>query len=154
MDYNKRNNTIDVTWTPFTPVITAESGAWSNYTATGKYRVINKILEVSFKVVFTGTSSSANSLLISIPSGFTIDTSVLMGGSSWDTDPVGLVIMGDSGTVSGVPGIINTRTSTKVLVKYTVSSGGYITAPGLSNTTPWTWTTQDDVVGRFTVPVI
>lgn len=151
---NGKEPIVSTSWTAYTPLITTESGAWSNYTITANYRIINKMLEVSFRLLFTGTSSAANGLYISIPSGLTIDTNALKGSANWDTDPVGLVIIGDSGTVSGVPGILNTRTSTKVLVKYNTSAGGYITSPGLTNTTPWTWTTQDDIVGRFTVPII
>lgn len=147
---------IDFTdWTTYTPVITAESGAWSNYTATGRYRISDRQMDVQFKVQFTGTSSAASGIYVGLPSGITIDTSKMAGGGSWDTDAIGFGIMGDSGVISGVPCTINTRDSGRVLAKYyNAAAGSYLTAVGIDNTLPWVWTTQDTISGNFSVPIV
>lgn len=142
-------------WTSYTPVITSESGAWSSYTATGRYRIVSKMLTVSFRVIFTGNSSAADALYVSLPSGLTMDSTVMTGGAGWDTDQVGFAILGDSGTISGVPAIITTRTNQKILVKYyNAAAASYLTCPGLNNTAPWTWAINDTVDGQFVVPIL
>lgn len=152
---NTWSKSAEVTdWTSFTPVITSESGTWSNYTATGKYKIIDKMMTVTFRVIFSNTPTAADALYVSLPPGMTMNTTVMTGGGGWDTDQVGVAILGDSGTVSGVPAIITTRTNQKVLVKYyNAAASSYLTCPGLSNTAPWTWTINDTVDGQFTVPI-
>lgn len=142
-------------WTAYTPVVTSESGGWTNYTATGKYKVVDKILSVFFRIAFTGTSAAASQLNVSLPSGLTMDASVMTGGAGWDIDQVGFGTSGDSGVISGVPVMIYTRTTQKVVVKYyNAAAGSYLTTVNLSNTLPWTWTTQDTVDGQFTAPIL
>lgn len=142
-------------WTSYTPIVTSESGGWTNYTATGRYRIIDKMLTVSFRIIFSTTSSAASALYVNLPSGLTMNAAVMTGGAGWDTDHVGFGLLGDSGTVSGVPAIITTRTTQKILVKYyNAAAGSYLTTPGLDNTTPWTWTWQDTIDGQFTVPIV
>lgn len=150
-----RGDTDVTAWTAYTPVVTSESGGWTNYTATGSYKVMDKMLSVFFRIYFNDISAAASALYISLPSGLTMNASVMTGGASWDTDMVGFGLLGDSGTISGVPAIINTRTTTKVLVKYyNAAAGSYLTTITISNTAPWTWTTQDTVDGQFTVPIL
>ena len=142
-------------WKSYTPIISSESGSWSNVTLTGFHRTVNGMLEVSFKVAFTGATTIVSQMYISIPPGLTMDTTNMAGGGGFDTDPAGFAILGDTGVISGVPGIINTRTSTKVLVKYTDDDdAGKIVGKLLSNVNPWTWANGDTVLGRFTVPVV
>lgn len=142
-------------WIPYTPVITSESGGWTNYTATGNYRVVNDILEVNFKVIFSGASTTASQMHISLPSGYTIDSAVLLGGSGWDSDTVGTVILNDTGTIGGVPGTVNTRTTTTVSVKYfDDDAAGYNKSKPLSQSTPWSWANGDSIVGRFSAPIV
>lgn len=146
-------NFID--WTSYTPVVTSETGTWTNYTATGRYRIVDKMLTVSFRVAFTGATAAADAMYVSIPSGLTMNASVMTGGASWDTDLVGFGILGDSGTISGVPALITTKSTQRVLVKYyNAAAIAYLTCPGLSNTAPWSWTTSDTVDGQFTVPIL
>ncbi len=148
-------NAFGARWKPYTPVLTSQSGTWTNATLTGLYRVINKMLEVSFKIAFTGVSTTASNMYISLPAGLTIDVAGLAGGGGWDTDPAGFAILGDNGVVSGVPGIINVRTSTTVLVKYTDDNdAGEIIGKTISNTAPWTWASIDTVSGQFSVPIL
>lgn len=142
-------------WASYTPVVTAESGGWTNYTVTGRYRIVAKMLTVSFRVKFSTDSAAASGLYISLPSGLTMNTAVMTGEAAWDADLVGFGILGDSGTISGVPAILYTRTSQNVLVKYyNAAAGSYLTSVQLSNTAPWTWTWQDTIDGQFTVPII
>lgn len=142
-------------WTAYTPVVTSESGGWTNYTATGRYRIVDRMLTVSFRVIFSTTSAAASGLYVSLPSGLTMNAAVMTGGASWDTDLVGFGILGDSGTISGVPAIIYTRTTQKVLVKYyNTVAASYLTSVQLSATAPWTWTWQDTVDGQFTAPIL
>lgn len=142
-------------WTAYTPIVTSESGGWTNYTATGRYRIVDRMLTVSFRVIFSTTSATASGLYVSLPSGLTMNADVMTSQAGWDTDLVGFGLLGDSGTISGVPAIINTRTTQKVLVKYyNTVAASYLTAPGLSNASPWTWTWQDTVDGQFTVPIV
>ena len=91
---------------------------------------------------------------ISLPTGFTMDTNSMAGGGGWDRDPAGFAILEDSGVIGGIPGIINTRTSTKILVKYTDDDdAGKLVGRVFSNSAPWIWASSDTVTGRFTVPV-
>lgn len=144
-----------VAWTSYTPIVTSESGGWTNYTVTGRYRIIDKMLTVSFRVIFSNPSTAADGIYVSLPSGLTMNATVMTGGASWDTDHVGFGLLGDSGVISGVPAIITTRTNQKVLVKYyNAAATAYLTCPGLSNATPWTWTWQDTIDGQFTVPIV
>ena len=153
------NSTYPITftngdWQSYTPTISSESGSWTNVALTGFYKVFNGDMEVSFKVIFSGATSTVSAMYVSLPSGYTMNTAVMAGGGSWDTDPAGFAILGDTGTISGVPGIVNTRTNKTVLVKYTDDDdGGKIVGRLLSDTAPWTWANGDTVVGRFTVPV-
>lgn len=142
-------------WTSYTPVVTSESGGWTNYTVTGRYRIVAKMLTVSFRVIFSTTSAVASGLYISLPSGLTMNTAVMPGGGGWDTDFVGNALLGDSGTISGVPALLYTRTSQKVLVKfYYAPAPNYLTTNELNQSSPWTWTWQDTIDGQFTVPIV
>lgn len=141
-------------WQSYTPVISSEAGGWTNVTLTGFFRVINKMLEVSFKVAFTGTSATVGQMFVSLPSGLTIDTAVLAAGGGFDTDPVGIGILSDSGTADGIPATIHTRTSTKIMVKYYDTSGAFALGASLTQALPFTWANVDNVVGKYTVPII
>lgn len=142
-------------WTSYTPAITSESGGWTNYTATGSYRILNRMLTVFFRVIFTNPSAAASGLYVSLPSGLTMAAAVMTGQAGWDTDFVGNALLGDNGVVSGVPALLYTRTSQKVLVKYyNAAAGAHLTSISLTNTAPWTWTTNDTIDAQFTVPII
>ncbi len=141
-------------WQSYTPVISSTTGGWTNVTLTGFFRVINKMLEVSFKVSFSGATATVSAMFISLPSGLTINTAVLAGGGGWDTDTVGQAIFGDAGTASGIPAIINTRTSTKVLVKYQNDAGSHIRTLPPTQAAPFVWANTDSITGRFTVPIV
>lgn len=67
-------------WTSFTP-----TGTWTtNTTYTGKYRRVGQDMEVQYKLAFAG-APNATSLLLNLPTGFTIDTSVTLDSSSQST---------------------------------------------------------------------
>lgn len=143
-----------IAWASFTPVISSGTGGWTNVTLTGFFRVINKMLEVSFKVAFTGASATVSQMFVSLPSGLTIDTAVLAAGGGFDTDPVGIGILSDSGTTSGIPATIHTRTSTKIMIKYYDTSGSFAKGAQLTQALPFVWANVDNVVGKYTVPIV
>lgn len=144
----------DTGWVSYTPTITSESGGWTNLAVTkARYRVTNGIMQGSFLLTFSGGSAAASQLYLSIPTGYTMDTANMAGGAGWDSDRVGSGIFGDSGTYSGAPLTVRTRSTTKLLLGYYATNAGNTLGTGLTEAAPITWAVNDTIEAEFKFPV-
>ena len=130
-------------WQDYTP-----TGSWTtNTTYYGKYRRVGDSMEVKITVLQSGAASGSLGL-ISLPSGFTVDTSKLPNNGSQ------IVILGtarvDDAGVLTYPGVVQYGTTTQVQVYYITSSDTY---GGINATTPFTWGNGDSVTLEFAVPI-
>lgn len=61
-------------WQSYTPVVSADSGTLTNYTATGRWRQVGDSIEVEARLEFTGAVGTWAGPIFSLPSGFSFDT--------------------------------------------------------------------------------
>lgn len=60
-------------WSTYTPTVTCGSGAANPtaYTATGRYQIIGKSLDVNVHITITTNGACATSLIVSLPNSYT-----------------------------------------------------------------------------------
>ena len=130
-------------WQSYTP-----TGSWANTTYTGKYRRVGSQMEVYARATLTGTPT-ATILTFSIPSGFTIDTSVLLG-----TVANNAVLLGSATGRQGSGGFrlaVNYSSTTTVSITYQSTTAA--AASGVTSTVPVSWVSADWIEAAFTVPI-
>lgn len=125
--------------------------SWSGtgMTTTCQYRRIGDSIQERVAIVPGSGALSGGALTVSVPSGLTINTGALAGGSG---TPVGGWLGYHNATLATYLGNVNVNTTTNVTLSYNASggSGSYL----VSTTNPATWaTTSDEVAVDFTVPV-
>lgn len=136
-------------WVSYTP-----TGNWvSNTTFSGFWRRVGESMHVRGRAVLTGAPTSAV-FSYSIPSGYTINDSVMPGGST-STNPIGIAMAYDDSGGSGysrIEGIVVRNSSTSVTVA--MLAGGtdeYTTQVDQAN--PFTFASGDVVAVEFSVPI-
>jgi hypothetical protein len=80
------------TWTNYTPVVTAQTGSPTTYTASGRYFQYGKFCTVTNTINVTNIGTAAGNLFTTLP--FTAGSSNNFSGSVKETD-----VNGDGGTV-------------------------------------------------------
>lgn len=135
-------------WTSYTPTLTWTSGISSN---VAKYRRVGGMLEVSGHIVTSGAVTAAT-LNVSLPSGMTIDTSIInsIGG---ENGTLGLFSALDTGTNIYEGRVTYNNTSTIGLGTHNVT-GTYSTPSGVTNAVPFTWGATDELTYNFSVPIL
>jgi hypothetical protein len=138
-------------WVSFTP---ANTGSWTaNTTYTGKYRRVGNMMEVQVKAATSGAPSASTALLFNLPSGVTIDTSVLINSTSQDS------ILGQAYIITGsqgraLPAIVRYNSTTNVKIRYMddqtygVNDGGDVT-----DNSNGIFGAGDYVTAKFSVPI-
>ena len=131
---------------------TSLGGAWTSYTPTWtnltigngtndfKYKQINKTVFVRF--VFTRGSTTTMS---SAPT-FTLPVTASSGNSA--SAFLGTGTLQDTGTETYV-GMLRIGTTTTANIRVLNAGGTYGVSSAIDNTTPFTWTTNDQICGDF-----
>ena len=127
-------------WQTYTPTSTFTT---NSNTPTGRYRRVGDSMEVEIRQSFTGTPNSTT-FTISLPSGFTIDTTKIV-------DPsVGGSIFGAMTAFDGA----NAYTGNAVYASTTTLRGyGPSNVANWTQAVPFAFGTGDVIEGRFTVPI-
>lgn len=130
----------------FTP-----TGSWStNTTYTGFWTRRGIWCDFDMKLALSGAPTSA-SLTINLP--FTIDTSLLSGGTETGNQTLGPVAILDSGTTEYV-GVVGYNTTTSVGIFASRADSTYTnTADAVTQAIPMTFATGDRVHVRLSVPI-
>mgnify|MGYP003645180807 CR=1 FL=1 len=128
-------------WVSYTPTF-----GMTNQTTTGKWRRVGDQMEVQFYVDFSSSSSGTPS--ISIPSGYTIDSSKL---TDTGTRNIGTAAMNETGQFELVVRYGSSTTGTLIALG---SSGTYVNEPGLvTGTVPVTIASTSYITGQMSVPI-
>jgi len=136
-----------ISWTP--------TGSWTtNATYSGFYRRIGSSAEFTVKIALAGAPTGGNLAAVNLPTGMTINTSVLSIPAGGDTAFVGSVNFTDSGVASyvGVVAVIN-GTTTSVRPYWTDDSAIGIQVFTTSASAPFVWGSADYLTLNFTVPI-
>ena len=130
-------------WVSYTPTINWTAGVGL---IVGRYRRVGDSLHAQVYIPITGAVTAAQ-LYVSIPTGFTIDSTKLAG-------PIGFNQTNPNGTWTAIRtgvaiynGVVAAITSTQVWL--TVNGNGNV----LTNTIPATWANNDYISCEFFVPV-
>lgn len=133
-------------WTSF-----SVTGTWtSNTTYTGFYNIQGKNLLIRVGLILSGAPNSAV-LSVSVPSGFTLDTSKMTNttddslGQSF-IDVGGTPTMGITGIASGNP--------TQIVPSYFAVASGLITLDQITDTAPVTFGTGNYISFGISIPIL
>jgi hypothetical protein len=142
--------------TSFTPTITNATGGITNYTATGKYRQVGDVLEVSGVIKFSAASAAFTDVNIVLPNSYTVDTSKIPSTGVSDFS-VGDGAIYDSGLLLLPAKVYYVNTTSMNLRFYKTASGTNPVNVGasdvISNTAPITFGASDTISFNFKVPV-
>lgn len=133
-------------WQSYTPTISTPSGSVTNYSSSAKYRRVGDSMEINGIITFSSTSAAFTGIVVSVPSGFTIDSNKAISfryGS-------GTVL--DAGVALYPLEVIQYTTTTVILYIENVT-GTYGTDNNITNTAPITFNTNDSISFIFTVPI-
>lgn len=136
-------------WISFTP-----TGSWNtNTTYTGYYRRVGDSADISIRASLSGAPNNT-SLTINMPTGLTIDTTKMAGGSAQPIAGVGYVVAASNTYV----GVLLGNNATSVLVRYAQTLTGAnpvgVVTNNLNATTPATFASGDAVTFNFKVPIV
>ena len=147
-----RAGELFLTYESYTP-----TGAWTtNTTYDGTFRVIGDTLESIVSVQLSGaptTTSTDGKLQISLPPGFSIDTSKL---SAENRVPLGNATLFDSLGNWYAASVVwyNTLDDNEVEIVYHTISSNLVTVTAVTDTAPFAWGSGDKVDLHYSVPII
>jgi hypothetical protein len=127
-------------WQSYTPT---SSFTTNSNTPTGRYRQVGESMEVEIRQSFTGAPDTVT-FSISIPSGFTIDTTKLVDPSTGGSVLGSMVAFNGADAYSGSAVYNNTTT---------VRGYGPNGTAAFTQAVPFTLGSGDVIEGRFTVPI-
>jgi hypothetical protein len=127
-------------WVPYTPTITTSSGTITNYVLTSNYRRVGDSLEVTGRLLFTGSAGTWNVPYVTLPPGLAIDSSKVNSTTS-DGGLLGISSALDSG--SQVFNGNNCYYSDTLRVRVGVFGG----------TVPFSFGINDEITWTFIVPI-
>lgn len=137
----------------YTPVVTTSTGTITNYTATGKWHQEGQFLVGQVKLTFSSTTGTWTGPTISIPSGYTIDTSKLI----YANPDIGKVTALDTGVKAYQGGRVAVLSTTTILLESiaVVIHTGAAPAEGsnFSGSSPFTFNAGDFIEATYKVPV-
>jgi hypothetical protein len=98
---------LDTAWATYTPTVTANSGSFTAYTATGRYKDIGKTRHISVDINVTTVGTAAVSANVTLPSGTTAAHAQSLSATNFtDATPgVGYTTSGASVIVFAPPGL-------------------------------------------------
>lgn len=133
-------------WVSFTP-----TGSWTtNTTYTGKWRRVGDSMEIETNLLLAG-APTATSLLVNLPSGFSIDTSKLTN-TSFKTSIFGQARITDATGVNRTIGDVAYNSATSIMVYYLISASN---AEGqVTQAAPFTFAASDEINMVYRVPIL
>ena len=140
----------------FTPTITHSTGGITNYGVSAKKYQVGKYLHVEGLITFTGASASFGSLVVSLPSGLSIDTSVIAS-TAVGREAFGWTKFLDDGVAHYELGAVVYSSTTGVELFAPSVSTHTGTAPvglsAISNSFPFTFGANDTIKFSYKVPI-
>lgn len=137
-------------WVDYTP-----TGRWTtNATYTGKWRRVGDTMECQAYITLSGAPAGAGGLFVSIPDGFTIDSTKLAGASG-TIQNLGSAYCQDNG-VDAFPGIAAYFDSTTVLLlslEEQNETTNDVRVNSINQTQPFTFASGDIVHAKWSVPI-
>ena len=135
-------------WQPFTP-----TGSWTTNTLYfGNWRRLGDSIEVQIFVRLTG-APNATSLTVNLPSGFSIDgNKVPYGVYGYNSQRLGTGRIHDAGTAF-FDASVQAISSTSVQLQLLNVANTYSLLGPVTNTTPMTWASGDDINFSYIVPI-
>lgn len=127
-------------WTSYTPTL----GWGGSVTPTGRWRRVGDSMECEIRIAVSAGGPTAVNCTVSLPSGYTIDSTKLTDPSSGGSN-LGFAEANDSGTSHLGKVVYNTSTT----VRFTGDDG----AGSWTDLIPFTFSAGDSVYARFTVPI-
>lgn len=126
-------------WTSFTP-------SWTNLTVgngaqTFNYAQVNDVVHVQFRLTIGSTTSIGAGPYFVLP--------VTPTAGYVDYHALGELSLYDVGTAVYAGQVVHFSGDDAYLRRYTVS-GSNVSTAGITSTTPFTWTTGDQMMGQFT----
>ena len=132
-----------LTWTPSFTNLTVGNG-----TVTARYVRVQNLVFTQFKLVFGSTTSiSAVNPTFTLP--ITANTTAL----TTSENAQGWVVLRDA-NVGNYYGWVNFLSSTTATFNVGVVNATYLTPSSINATTPFTWTTSDQLVTNFCYEVV
>jgi hypothetical protein len=143
-------------WVSYTPTMSHVFGGITNATASAKWRRDGSDVLVQGSVTFSAASALFAEIYLSLPNGYTIDSSKLSSVAALPT--LGNTMVTDLGNNTYGPGIVRYDTSTRVQIdasQIATHTGAVPVMHGtLSNTFPITFGTGDAITFEFRFPAV
>lgn len=133
-------------WTTYTPTLTFATGGMTNNTPTGFWRRVGDRMELTGRIVFSGTSAAFNDPRYSLPSGFSIDTAKMPTPNT-----------NTSGTMVGTSAVIDDSTANygPFTSAYFTTTSIRISTAGLTQASPIAAiSTNDEIIWMASVPIV
>lgn len=132
-------------WVAYTPTVTAISGTLTNFTVAGFWRRNGDTADYKIRLIFnTSVVGTWSNPLFSLPSGQVVDNTKIPGGNIETFQSQTLGTATDAGTQTFA---LSARpyTSTTVIAQQFFVTGSVINLNSLSQASPFTWTTNDEI---------
>lgn len=141
----------DVPLTSYTPTVTAFSGAATNYSLSASYSITDAWMTVEIKLTFFAASGAFTAPVFSIPSGYAINTTNMIGanGLSW----IGSGGAEDSG-VANYPAMVIAGSTTTVVPMVLNAAATYTTPSHIQNNLPFTFGANDTITFNARFPLV
>lgn len=147
VDTNNISNPVS-----YTPTVTTASGTMTNYTATGDWMRVGSRMRLTGKITFSNLSGAFDNISISIPSGYTVDTSAMknsnLAGSTMALD-FGVRLYPGGGVECG-----STTCTIYGAVTDTHIGNQPLKNIAYNNTYPFTFNANDSVQWEIEVPIV
>jgi hypothetical protein len=136
-------------WVSYTPVMTHNSGTFTNTTVSGQWRRVGDSMEITGKIDHTGTPGTFSGILISIPSGYAVDANKIVA-SNYNRIGVGSILDNGS-TVYDM--VVQYNTTTKVELWVIDASSTYSRSGTPTQAVPISWASGDTLFWTAKFPI-
>lgn len=134
-------------WASFTPTISTSTGAVSNATSTALWRRVGSDLEIVGSITFSAASSAFTDILVTVPSGISIDTTKSL------AVKVGYATSYDSG-ISYFLADVLVNNASRVVIYGVDASPTRAALTNITNLNPFTFNANDTITYSYKVPVV
>lgn len=141
-------------WTDYTGCWTASgSTTIGNGTVACRWRRVGDSMEIDFYLGAGSTTSGSGTYRISLPTGYTIDTTKRSNASPQDFN-IGSASFHDTGTAVYFGSVSYVATTYVHLNRWNAGGSTVDTPSGWTSTSPMTLANGDEVFARFSVPIV